>query len=841
MSPSNNLTPQATRFIGREQLLEVICSRVLGEEGRLLTLTGPGGTGKSRLALQAAAALLSHFPDGVFVVSLGPLSSPHLVPATIAADLGIPERAGSSILEVVSQELREKKMLLVLDNFEHVSAAARSVAKLLAVCSGLRVMVTSRAVLHLYGEQIVAIPPLALPDRRPILTAKYALQFESVRLFAERASAARLDFTLNDSNAPAAAEICRRLDGLPLAIELSAARLRALPLTALLDRMHRRLPLLTGGPQDLPARQRTLRDTLDWSYELLGQNERRLFERLGVFRGCTLDAIEAVCCTPTDQSAGTSLVVSSLNIDVVEGVTSLVDNSLLHLEPTIDGKPWYSMLETVREYALERLDDRGEADAVHRRHAYHYLRLAESADPELIGQQQSTWFSQLEQEHNNFRAALNWCQERRYAEVALRLATALWWFWAVHGHASEGREHLSSLLDQFRPAASARRPAAARARALEAAGNLATFQGDYTSGRVLHEGALQLFRDLDDLPGVEGTLHALALVASRQGDNDTARRLLQDALDLARTRGDRLGIGHALYNLANVLHEQGQYDTARSLLEESLVLKREAGLQRDVGLALLTLGAIAMDQRDHAGARTCYEESLAGCREAGDQRAAALSLANLGAVDTADGDYTSAQRHLTESATIHQQLGDLAGVAFVLERFVALAAAQHLYPRAICLAAAAEALRKAIGAPLSPIALGRLDRGLATARRVLGQEAAGAAHAAGRELPPADAIAYALDTREPPPHGEQRSAILTPREQEVASLIARGFTNRQIAAELVITEGTAASHVVHILGKLACGSRAQVAAWVTEHNLVGADHQSVTKYQSQPRPVAERR
>jgi predicted ATPase/DNA-binding CsgD family transcriptional regulator/predicted negative regulator of RcsB-dependent stress response len=740
----------------------------------------------------------------------------------------------------VSEQLGEKKMLLVLDNFEHVSAAAPNVAELLAMCSGLRVMVTSRAVLHLYGEQIVAVPPLALPDRRPTLSAKSVLQFESVRLFAERAGAARSDFILNDSNAPAAAEICRRLDGLPLAIELSAARLRALPLTALLDRMDRRLPLLTGGPQDLPARQRTLRDTLDWSYELLGQNERRLFERLGVFRGCTLDAIEAVCCTPTDQSTGTSLAVSSLNIDVVEGVTSLVDNSLLHLEPAVDGKSWYSMLETVREYALERLDDRGEADALHRRHAYHYLRLAESADPQLIGQQQSTWFNQLEQEHNNLRVALSWCQERKYAEVALRLATALWWFWAVHGHASEGREHLASLLGQFRPAPSSRL-GAARARALEAAGNLATFQGDHTSGRELHEEALQLFRDLGDLPGVEGALHALALDASRQGDNDTAQRLLQNALDLARTRGDRLGIGHALYNLANVLHEQGEFDAARSSLEESLVLKREAGLQRDVGLALLTLGAIALDQGNHAGARACYEESLAGCRQAGDQRAIALSLANLGAVDTADGGYANAQRHLSESATIHFQLGDLAGVAFVLERFVALAAAQHDYSRAICLAAAADALRKAIGSPLSPIALARLDRGLADARRVVGEEATGAARAAGRELSPADAIAYALDTREPPRHGDRRSAILTPREWEVANLIARGCTNRQIAVELVITEGTAASHVVHILAKLACGSRAQVAAWVTEHNLVGTDRESASKYWSQPRPIAERR
>jgi predicted ATPase/DNA-binding CsgD family transcriptional regulator len=831
----NNLPSQATAFIGRAAQLEGLRQQLLGDSTRLLTLTGAGGTGKTRLALQTVAGVLDAFRDGVYFVSFATISDADLVPSLIARVLDMQEVAGRPPGDALKDHLRHKSLLLLLDNFEHVVAAAPFVAELLASSPALKVVVTSRAVLHLYGEHTFPVPPLALPDQRAAPRAQYASQFEAVHLFVDRARAARPDFLLTDDNAASVVEICRRLDGLPLALELAAARLRALTPSALLGRMEHRLPLLTGGPRDLPARQQTLRNAVAWSYELLTSDEQRLFRRLAVFQGCTLAAVEAVCCAASTQPGSSTVAVPPLGIDPLDGVASLIDKSLLRREDTADGEPWYTMLGTVREYALERLTDSDEAESIRRRHVVYYLGLAESAERELLGPPQATWFARLEREHDNLRAALRYAEERGYAEPAFRLAVALWWFWAVRGHATEGRERLAGLLERFRSRAVAGRLPGARARALHVAGNLAAFQNDNLAAARLYEEALRSFRALDDGAGIEAVSVALARIASLNGDYPTARTYLEEVLDRARARGDRTALTLAAYNLANVVHEQGDYDLARALLEECLALKHDLGSPARatcIGLSTIALGVVMQDRGDNAAARSLYERAAATCREPGDRRALALALANLGGAAAAERDFAAAHCSLAESIAVQQELGDLAGVAFVLERYAGLAAAQDQPARAVRLAGAAAALHEIIDAPLPPEAQAKLDVVLRPMRSRLGVAAAREAWAAGQALSPEAAIAEALcpPTLPAAAPAEQRDGsltVLTRREQEVATLLAHGYKNRQIAAELIIAERTAANHVEHILSKLGASSRAQVAVWAAEHGLRRSDERHV--------------
>ncbi len=507
-TPAPRLPTYPTPFVGREVDVAAVCQRLQHSQVRLLTLTGPGGTGKTRLSVEVAAALRPAFADGVFFVSLAPIRNPDLITATIAHTLSIKETGSQPLLDALKAYLRDKQVLLVLDNFEHLLDAAPRVAQLLHAAPALRVLATSREVLHVYGEYAFPVPPLALPNAERLPSLAALSQYEAVRLFIERAQAVQPSFHVTNENAPAVAEICHRLDGLPLAIELAAARIRVLPPQALLARLEKRLPLLVGGARDLPHRQQTLRSTIDWSYNLLPEGEQLLFRRLGVFVGSrTLEAVEIVCSLEGD-----------LPIDMLDGLQSLLDKNLLYQKHEVGGEPSFSMLETIWEYALERLEASGELETLQQQHANYYVALVEQAEPALKGPQQVAWLARLEAEHDNIRAALRWALDHGEMETAIRLCAAAWWFWYVHSHLSEGHGWLEQAL-----ARSTRVAPAARAKALNGAGVLAHNQADYERAVVLYTESLALQRELGDKRGIADALNNLGTIALDRGDYATLR------------------------------------------------------------------------------------------------------------------------------------------------------------------------------------------------------------------------------------------------------------------------------------------------------------------------------
>ena len=453
------------------------------------------------------------------------------------------------------------------------------------------------------------MPPLALPDRRPAPSAAILGQFEAVRLFVHRARSARPDFALTDEHAPVVAEICHRLDGLPLAIELAGGPAAALPLRALLERLEHRLPLLTGGARDVPARQQTLRNAIGWSYDLLEPGERTLFRRLAVFRGCTLAAAEDVCAGAAPRPGSLSVALAPLGIDVFDGTASLVEKSLLKQEETEDGQPWYVMLETVREFEAEQLAETGEEPAARRRHTLYCLRLAEELD---VAQSPNVAqrLDRLEREHDNSREALSWCETQGYGEPALRLAVALGWFWSVHGHATEGRRRFAAVLARFKAAGVNRARAPLYARALVAAGRLASFQGDLAGGRLLQEQALHTLEEHGDIEGMYTTLLGLGVFAGQAGDYAVSRRFLERAVSVARESGDLMGAAIALCNLATVAADNGDYDRAQAVAEECQVLGEQAGDLVSVNQASWALAWVALGTGEYELASSHMARSL---------------------------------------------------------------------------------------------------------------------------------------------------------------------------------------------------------------------------------------
>jgi predicted ATPase/DNA-binding SARP family transcriptional activator/Tfp pilus assembly protein PilF len=804
------LPAQPTPFIGRQQ--EVAAVRTLltqdTSQVRLVTLTGPGGTGKTRLGLQVAAELQDCFADGVFFVPLASLSDPQLLASTIARQLDVREGGSQPVLQLLKSALQEKHLLLVLDNFEQIVTAAPVIAELLAAAPRLKVLVTSRALLHLRGEYEFLVPPLSLPEQSQAWSMEELRQSEAIQLFIERAQATAAGFTLTTENAAAVVEICRRLDGLPLAIELAAARIKLLPPQTLLTRLSNRLKLLTGGAQDMPARQQTLRNTIEWSYSLLDQAEQILFSRLAIFvGGFTLETAEAIC------SAGNS------SLDILEGVTSLLNKSLLVPQDSSGDEPRFRMLETIREYALERLVESGQLETLQQQHALFFLVLAEAAKLEVRGPQEVAWLDRLDAEHDNLRAALDWSTALGdRVEIGLRLAEAMWRLWWVRGYWGEGRRWLEALLARTSARTSARASIldragrlarklsdyqAARAYhaeslaiwrtlgdqygiadALDNLGAAAWSEADYTGARRLHEESLAIWRTLDDPRGIAITLGSLGLVAWNQGDYATARQLHEESLAIRRELGDQGGISNSLNNLGAVALDQGDYAAARALLEASLAIRRELGDRWGIAQTFMNLGVVALNQGDAATARALYEKSLAIRRELGARSGIAMCLNNLGEVAWFQGEYATAQALHAESLAIRRELGEKNGIAWSLNNLglVALdqgdaAAAQALHAESLaiqrevgekngiaaCLAGlarvalaqaqperatyllgAAAALLEAIGGCLDVPERAAFDRSVATVRTTLGERLFAEAWGAGRTMPLEQAIAEAL-------------------------------------------------------------------------------------------------
>jgi predicted ATPase/serine/threonine protein kinase/DNA-binding CsgD family transcriptional regulator len=855
----HNLPVQLTPFIGREQEVIAVCDLLRCKDVHLLALTGPGGTGKTRLALQVAAEVSDIFDDGIFFVNLAPIGDPALVLSTIAETLGFRERADKSFLGGLKEHLRQKQMLLLLDNFEQVVSAAEKVVELLVACPQLKVMVTSREVPHVRAKYEFTVPPLPLPDLKHLPDLATLSHFAAVDLFISRAQAVKPDFQMTATNAHALAEICARLDGLPLAIELAAARVKLLPPQALLRRMGQRLEMLTSTSTDVPARQLTLRNTLAWSYELLTEEEQRLFRRLSVFvGGCTLDAIEAVYAALNEAD------------NLFEGVVSLIDKSLLQQTEQDAEEPRLIMLETIREYGLERLRAGGEMEVTHQAQAAYYLRLLEEADQEFQGPQQLVWLKRLEQEHENLRAVMEWSLEQEKAEqrkeMALRLGIALKGFWYVHGSYSEGRAFLEQAL-----AGSEKIAPSVRAKALDASGEMVSILGDQDRAQVLHDESLALFQSLGDTAGIARSLQGLGWVARDRGNYSEARRLSEEVLALWREVGDTERVASTL-RLLGVLHDfQGEPEKARTLYEESLVLSRQLGnksgiadslrmlaqglfysqgdpmavrsqleeglaLYRETGgksgiaICLSLIAQVTLSQGDVATANRLAEESVALYRETGDQLGMAFSLSVLAEVEATHGNYERARSLYEESLTIARNTGDKGGIAFYQEEFASVIAAQGELTWAACLWGSAEVLREDIGATRSPFERVSYERAVASASTLLGEKSFATAWAHGRSMTPGQALAAQTPEVKLTP-GESSSTLpaafiptypngLTAREMEVLRLLAQGLTSAQIAEQLVLSVLTVNTHVRSIYSKLGVSSRSAATRWAIEHHLV---------------------
>lgn len=767
----HNLPRQLTSFIGRDREMAEV-KRLLST-AYLVTLTGTGGAGKTRLALQVSADLVDKYPDGVWFVELAPLSDPALVEKAVASALDVPEQPGRHLHETLARALPGKHLLLVLDNCEHLLSACRDLADtLLRACPHLRILATSREALGVDGEVTYRVPSLQLPDLHRLPPPRTLAEYEAIRLFAERAALGQPGFLLTASNAAPVAQICHRLDGIPLAIEFAAARVKVLSVDQIAARLDDRFRLLTAGTRKTLPRHQTLRATMDWSYDLLSEQEQTVLRRLSVFAGgWTLEAAEAVC-------SGDGVEPSN----ILDLLTQLVDKSLVVAE-TRDGEARYRLLETVRQYALNRLQASGEADDVRRRHRDWYQALAEQAHPEMFrGQRLELWLERLETEHDNLRAALQWSKaEKDGAEAGLRLAGALWWLWFQHDHWSEGVGWLEGAL-----ARSAEAPPSVLPWALFGAAQFAWRRRDYALATTLGEKGLALCRALGDKECSAWTLMDLGIVAMRQGDYERATALFDESLRLSYELANNFAHGTALVQVGIMARYQGDYERSAAIHSQSLALLRKVGNRWSIAYALSRLGFVAVHQSNYGLAEASFTEGLIFCRE-------------------------------TDNRWISEEC---------LEGLARLASVKGQCEQAARLFGAAEVLREAVGWHRALPDQAHHDQCVASARAGLEETAFAAAWAEGRALTLEQAVDCALESAGPEkPTGQRQPAKgpatdpLTPREREVARLIARGETNRQIAATLFISERTADAHVQNILNKLGFSSRAQIAAWAVERGL----------------------